>query len=280
MRRQPEAPKPIENKPEEIVHRDEQHFYSMPDTCEMFLAALSAIQDYHMWVTKRGVDPIVTLHCPNKELEFLAPAIEKDRKARLAGVVCDATGLTCGEFDHAVKFDPELAYKISLTTETHVTQVFGIMIGSDPTKVTPDVSLAVGDFKLDCDIMLLPFTGQEVVYDFLCNNRPELNVQQETSKDDLAWQSALRAKLLVGVRSGLTYLAASAGLSVVEIYPTDRHRNWISKWSSGRYQMIYGNPGDIAPDLVYRAIEAMWRQVEQRERAMVMPKKIVQEAAV
>jgi len=210
------------------------------------------------------------------ELDFLIPAIEKDGHARVEKIVYDTSGMTLDGFDQVVKFDPELAYKLSLTTEKHVTQIFGIMVGSDPVKVVPDISSVVGNIKPDCDIMLLPFSGSDRVDEFLCNNRPELNVQIEPSVvwADSSWRVALRGKLLVGVRSGLTYLAAAAGLAVVEIYPTDCHRNWMSKWSSMNYQMIYGNPGDVQPDLVYRAIEAMWKRIEQRERAMAVPMKV------
>ena len=239
----------------------------------MFLAAVCALQDYYLWLDKRGIDPLVTVHCPVESLEFLVPAIEKDGKAHVEKIVHDIAGLTLDGFDQAVKFDPALAYKLSLTTEKHVTQIFGIMVGSDPAKVIPDISNVVGDFRTDCDIMVLPFPGHEKVDEFLCNNHPELNVRVESSEADLDWETALQGKLLVGVRSGLTYLAAAASLAVVEIYPMDCHRNWISKWSSGRYQMIYGNPGDVQPDLVYRAIEAMWKRIEQRERAMVVPAK-------
>src|ERR1035437_190898 len=253
-----------ENKP--IERYTEHHFYWMPDTCEMYLAAVCAIQDYFTWVCKRGVDPHVTVYCPNAELDFLIPTITKDSSAVVESVR-NMTRLTLEGFDQTVKFDPELAYKLSLKTEKHVTQVFGMMIGSDPFKVLPNIDCITEEFHAECDILVLPFVGSEVVLDFLLNNKPELVVKHASS--DLFWQAALRPRLLVGVRSGLTYLAAAAGRAVVEIYPTDCHRNWLSKWGATMYQMIYGNPGEVSPELVYRAVEAMWKKVEQRQRAMV-----------
>lgn len=250
-----------------IVRRPEQHFYWMPESCEMFVAALCAVQDYYKWLDKRGIDPVVTAYCPNPQLQFLLPAFNKDGRV-VVNTVSAIDGLTIEGFDQAVKFDAELAYKLSLGTEKHVTQVFGMMVGSDPVKVVPDLSMIVDQWATTRDIQILPFPGSDKVAEFLLNNRPELDVSE--AKDPENWQVALTGKLCVGVRSGLTYLAAAAGRSVVEIYPTDRHRNWLSKWSAGTYQMIYGNPGDVPPELVYRAIEAMWKKVEQRQRAMGM----------
>src|ERR1017187_6989228 len=226
-----------ESKP--IERYTEHHFYWMPDTCEMYLAAVCAIQDYFTWVCKRGVDPLVTIYCPNAELDFLIPTITKDSSAVVESVR-NMTRLTLEGFDQAVKFDPELAYKLSLKTEKHVTQVFGMMIGSDPFKVLPDVSEVTDKIIPDCDIMVLPFPGSHEVYEFLCNNRPELDTAHSTVGQP---ERGLQGRMLVGVRSGLTYLAAAAGRAVVEIYPTDCHRNWLSKWGATMYQMIYGNPG-------------------------------------
>jgi hypothetical protein len=250
-----------------MVRRTEQHFYWMPETCEMFVAALCAIQDYYTWLDKRGIDPVVTVYCPNPQLQFLLPAFSKDRVV-VVNTVESLDGLTLEGFDQAVKFDAELAYKLSAGTEKHVTQVFGMMVGSDPVKVCPDLSMITDVWATERDVQILPFPGSDKVAEFLLNNRPELDAIEAKNAEN--WQVALKGKLLVGVRSGLTYLAAAAGRSVVEIYPTDRHRNWLSKWSAGTYQMIYGNPGEVSPELVYRAVEAMWKKVEQRHRAMGM----------
>jgi len=241
----------------------------------MFLAAVCALQDYFKWLERRSIDAKLTVHCPNSELEFMVPAIVDGGGAVIENVVHDTSGLTLDGFDQAVKFDPELAYHLSMKTEKHITQVFGMMIGSEPMKPFPNLDCIVQGVVPDCDIIVLPFPGSEVVFDFLCNNRPELDVQITTCTEIEAetdkWQTGLRGRLVVGVKSGLTYLAASAGRAVVEIYPVNLHRNWLSKWGAPMYQMIYGNPEDVRPDLVFRAIEAMWKHVEQRQRALVVP---------
>jgi hypothetical protein len=246
----------------------ERHFYSMPATCEMFLAAVCAIQNYYKWLAKRFIKAEVIVHSPSSELDFLVPTIWLGGDVVVSDVVHDLNGLTLDGFDQTVKFDPDLAYRLSLKTEKHVVQVFGMMVGSDPPKVMPDVSCITDEIEPNCDIMLLPFPGSEQVYEFLVNNRPELNTCTATGDCARPVELGLQGRMLVGVRSGLTYLAAAAGRAVVEIYPTDCHRNWLSKWGAQHYQMIYGNPGDVQPDLVFRAIEAMWKKVEARRRAM------------
>jgi hypothetical protein len=247
-----------------VEWRTEQHFYSMPDTCEMFLAATRAIQDYYMWLAKRHIRAEVTLHSPSESLDFLVPTIWDGLDVIVHDVIRDTSGLTLGEFDQVVKFDPVIAYEQSCVTEKHVVQMFGMMVGSDPVKVLPDVSSVTDKMQFNpTDILLYNFSGSEEVREFLLNNRPDLKITLSLDDEELI---ALQAHLVVGVRSGATYLAASAGRAVIEIYPTDKHRNWLSKWTNPCYQMIYAD--EPPATLVYRAVETIWKRVEQRQRAM------------
>jgi hypothetical protein len=259
-------PKPVQ---QEIVRRTERHFYQMPVTADMFLAALTALQDYHKWVKVRGIDPLITVYCPNPELAFLLPALTAANPNVQIEEICHVTtGQSLERYEQAVNFDPLMAYKIGMIGEKHVTQVFGMMVGSDPMKVLPDISSVVGEIEPQCDIVVFPFPGQEVLFDLLYNNMPELNLQSCTREDADTRFSALRGKLIIAARSGVTYLAASANRAVVEIYPQNQHRNWVSKWANPHYQMIYGNPGDVTPELVFRAVQAVWRRVARIQRAL------------
>ena len=249
--------------------RTEQHFFSMPNTCEMFLAALAAVQDYYKWLSKRKIFSEITLHSPNEKLDFLSPAFERPGEATLKEIRRDTVGLTLDQFDQAVRFDPDLAYRQAVKTEKHVTQIFGMMVGSEPIKAIPDISSITDGITPNRDIVVLPFPGSEQVYEFIVNNKPELDTEC-VSPRDVHYSQAFAGRLVVGVRSGMTYLAASAGRAVVEIYPTDQHRDWISKWSHPLYQMIYGNPGEVRPELVYRACEVMWKKVDMRTRALAV----------
>lgn len=251
---------------EELKPRTEQHFFSMPRDCEGFLAALAAIQDYYRWLAGRKIQGEATVYCPNPELRFLVPAIEKEGQCRIVDLVASKEHLTLDRFDMAVEFNNEAGYRLSEKTEKSMAQVFGMMVGSEPQKATPDISCVVNGMLPKYDIVVFPFSGSLEVAEFLANNKPELVVIELKAGLNLGWEFALAGRLAVGIRSGMTYLAASAGRAVVEIYPTDRHRNWLSKWSNPLYQMIYGDTA--SPELVYRAVEAMWKKVAVRERAL------------
>lgn len=250
--------------------RTERHYYRMPQTCEMFLAALCAIQDYYKWLEKekRAVTVNAVIGCQNPDLHQFVSCLTIGKHTAEIGEPESLEG-----FEQAVDFDPEVAYRLSKVNEKHVSQVFGIMIGSDPPKVLPDLSAMAFPDAVE-DMLVLPFAGSEQVYAFLEVNKPDRVIHRvegvENLNQGISPRNMARYKLVVGVRSGLTYLAAALGRAVVEIYPTDRHRNWLSKWSNPFYQMIYGDPGQVTPELVYRAVEVVWKRVEQRERAMMV----------
>ena len=254
----------------------EKHFYWMPDTLEMFLAAITAIQDFHTWMGKGFAnvnekitlkrEAEVTIHC-KKELEFLLPAIEKEGMSKIVAKVSNPMSLDLRDFDLAVKFDTERAFNLVKTTEKHVTQAFGIMIGSDPQKATADLSNCK-PIAPTLDILVLPFPGQMQLMEFLVNNYPELETDRldsatDSSLDNCAMEMISKYRMVVGIRSGLTYLAASLGKGVVEIYPPDVYRDWLSKWSCPLYQMIYLEPEKASAALVYRAVEATWRRLKR-----------------
>ena len=258
----------------------EKHFYWMPNTLEMFLAALTAVQDFHVWMEKGFANPNekvplrreaeITVYC-HKELSFLLPALEKANISRIVAKVDNPMSLDLRDFDLAVKFDSERAYDLVKVAEKHVTQAFGIIIGSDPLKATPDLSnCKFAEPKYD--ILILPFPDQKQLVDFLVNNHPELEtdyVDSATLEDSAtgAWESIGKYRMVVGVRSGLTYLAASLGKGVVEIYPPDIYRDWLSKWSCALYQMIYLEPEKASASLVYRAVEAVWKRTVSHQAA-------------
>lgn len=250
--------------------RTERHYYRLPQTCEMLLAALCAIQDYYKWLEKekRAVTVNAVIGCQNSDLHQFVACLNSGKHTAEIGAPESLEG-----FEQAVDFDPEVAYKLSAKTGKHVTQVFGMMLGSDPPKVIPDLSAMKFPEAVE-DILVLPFTGSAQVYSFLEVNKPELALYRIDDVEDLSRfvcaNTVAGYKMVIGVRSGLTYLAAALGRAVVEIYPTDRHRNWLSKWSNPFYQMIYGDPGQVMPELVYRAVEVVWKRVEQRERAMMV----------
>ena len=55
----------------------------------------------------------------------------------------------------------------------------------------------------------------------------------------------------------MTYLAASVGRAVVELYPKHYHKEFLSKFSRERYSMIYGQE-NFKKVHVQRAMEMIW----------------------
>src|SRR6267154_2171060 len=223
-------------KPNTLV---EKHFYWMPNTLEMCLATITAIQDFHTWMEKGFANPNekvplrreaeITVYC-EKELSFLLPSLEKAGISRVVAQVDNPMSLDLRDFDLAVKFDSERAYDLVKVAEKHVTQAFGIIIGSDPLKVTPDLSnCKFADPKYD--ILVLPFPDQKQLVEFLTNNHPELETDYLDAVTDKGVETCAmdvvdKYRMVVGIRSGLTYLAASLGRAVVEIYPPNVYRDW------------------------------------------------------
>ena len=240
----------------------EKHLYIMPDDAEAFLAALAALQDYWKWTAKRFTRVDIHIYFKNKLLKFLLPAFSADTVTSVT-VVDD---LFNRDYDHVVEFDGKVAYEMGKVTEKHITQVFGIIVGSEPQKSTPDITACLKSNLTHIDILIFPFPAAKQLFEFLMNNHPELQTTfVGTSTPD--WQDAVGAKLVVGLRSGMTYLAAAAGRGVLEIYPTDVHRNWLSKWSHPLYQMIYANPEQVSATLAYRSVEILWKKVKAFELA-------------
>jgi hypothetical protein len=258
----------------------EKHFFWMPSDCEMYLAALTAMQDYLKWLDKRSIDIEMSLYCTNPLLSFLDAAAQVKGVVSLRHVSNPLIDKTRTDYDQAIQFDPEIAYQMSLNTEKHVTQMFGIALGSEPSEATPILDACIKMIPFPGkDILILPFPGSDQLAEFIFNNHPDWFVTSvsESTSGYPSWmnngQESLDAvcdhQITVGVRSGITYLAASARRGVVEIYPKDRHRNWLSKWSNPFYHMIYGNAGEVHSSLVYRSVETLYKKLQARKAAMV-----------
>jgi hypothetical protein len=265
-----------EEKPKERYV--ERHFFWMPSDCEMHLAALCAIQDYLKWLDKRFIDIEMFVHCANSGLDFLLPAFKVKGVLSIQQVHNPILDRSRKDFDQAYKFDADIAYQGSLNTEKHATQMFGIGLGSEPNDPYPNIDLCVKVLEPITDILLLPFPGSDQLEEFIFNNHPDWTVTSVPEKGPYPdWMhdgpEALAAvcehRAVVGVRSGITYLAASVKRGVLEIYPTDKHRNWLSKWANPFYQMIYADPGAVHPSLVYRSVEQLQKKLQARKAAMI-----------
>jgi hypothetical protein len=240
----------------------EKHLYVLPEDPESCLAAIAAIQGLLGELKKRKGEADVTVVCPNETLIDVAVCI--DEKCDVYRELPEDVKLR--DWDMFFKFDVELAYKMAQPTQKHITQIFGIQIGSDP-KSLPDLAALWPAKAIPAavyDVCLLPFPSRKRVYEYLSNNFPELTIAPQLGYDiTINWQvvQAESAKIVVGVRSFGTYVAASLGRAVIELYPDDRYRQWLSKWNNPRYQMIYGKIENMTPELVFKALEVQCRRI-------------------
>jgi hypothetical protein len=243
-----ERPKPV--NPEKVL-------FVMPTDEELFIAALSVIQNYQAEMRKRELVQIYYINSENIQLNFLLDVIDEHYKVASDELVNHR------RFDLVFKFDAQTAYNVSISTEKHATTSFGIQLGVEPS------SLA--------NLSVLPWP--EVTHDvLLCSNLPEklredireLLMVKVTGTTIMTYDGKMppatrvldcvgRCKVIVGVRSLETYVAACCeNKGVVEIYPKGVHRRWLSKWTCPRYQMIAGTPEAVTAELVFKGLESLW----------------------
>lgn len=226
----------------------------MPETLEAYLAAISAVQalrEEQKILTGKDQKFVV---CSNDKFNYLWPALPTED-------IISSVEPVRGQYELVYSFDEQIAYELSLPTKRHMAEVFGILIGSS-AKTLPDLSKVkipvYEDAVIDIDVLVLPY-----------KDKAECSlIKSLTGKcglpfsvgclglNDKAADWVANAKLVVGPRCGATYLAAALGKIVVEIYPTDRHKGWLSKWSSQKYRMFYEDNPDV--DRVCKVVEEAW----------------------
>lgn len=250
--------------------------FGMPEDPELFLAALAAVQDYGWHLVRqlefkqRDADWVLGIHVPNHQLDFLRPCFPwkgdwfeepdptGDGMKRYTNPV-DTTFVQewtpkRGEWDFVYRFDPEVAYSISETSEIHAATAFGILIGAAPEPEFP--SLDRLHLEALNGIAVLPFDGDQEMADLLEIHYPEFPVV--TGIGDV-FGVPYQYDMVIGPRSSDTYMAASLGKRVVELYPDDRHRGWLAKWGIGtRYMQMYGKEFPVG--MIWRAVEEVIEQ--------------------
>jgi hypothetical protein len=85
---------------------------------------------------------------------------------------------------------------------------------------------------------------------------------------DETWEEMLmeisRASVVVGLRGAATLLAATMGKVVMELTPDVAHRDWVAKWESVKYRMIYGKLEDMP---AYFVLDRLGKQVRDLARS-------------
>ena len=164
-----------------------------------------------------------------------------------------------GEWDLVHRFDPQRAYKIAAVTERHAASAFGLIIGSEASSL-PDLSqlgLENQPAKHTIDVLFAGrWPDRMQVVQFLADTHKGKWFELTDNTGLELLEKVYGADMVVGPRSAATYLAAIYGKRVVELYPDDRHKRWLSKWDSKNYRMVYGSEYPAA--LVWKAMEGLW----------------------
>src|SRR5882724_4617670 len=177
--------------------------FGMPEDPEMFLVALSTVQDYVVQLKKQIADRrktgawFVAVHLA-PQFDFLKGCFPEEV------VFVDEWNPMRGEWDLVYKFDAEVAYRLSLPTEQHATTSFGILVGADPPHL-PNLDWLKHAIGFNDAILLLPFEGQSELEDIVHSHRPEVEVMTREPDDEKdvkeIWKTLMDAQVVVGMRS-------------------------------------------------------------------------------
>lgn len=217
-----------------MKHQVDNVLFLVPHDLEAALAALTTIQDYIAHRVKNEKARWTEL-----ELNVYVKLAESaqdwrflfEQLPRCEVVTVDT--IWRNAYDLVFEFNAQRAYKFSSASQRHMVQAFGLQLGLDP-KILPDLT------GLD----------QKKLHGMLYGLEECVGVY-------------------LGTRSGVTYLACALGLPIVEIYPTDKHRYWLSKWSHPLYTMIYENNPSM--EVIDQAREAMCVRHSQLQQLTNQP---------
>lgn len=242
--------------------------FMLPDSLEMRLAALSAIQDFERCAinnSKMGLGigvPEFSYYCNCTDdsiwldvwMPELVPTFPKGQ-----WLVHHKQLPLRGEYDLVHKFDAEDAYLLGKSTGMHVTQAFSVQIGSlggvfpklSPVQLSNDYVLVIRDNDKDFYSLLRYLPNEEIRSVTVLESKHVMPVHIQ------------QASMVVGMRSGFTYYAAILGKAVYELYPDDRHRNWLSKWKNPLYRMHYGYENcELHNRLMVQRIKQLWESTK------------------
>jgi hypothetical protein len=179
-----------------------------------------------------------------------------------AGLIINVAPSTLPDVDMLVDMSDAKINTFSASGK-HVCQICGMLsgIGCPPlpgiTRYTPrigDFSWATIDpFKLDG---LCTITGEEIV---------DGHIFARTYGTGSSYTG------FIGYASWETYLVASMGLPVIEIFPVGRNRQWLSKWLNGGYRVVDGQ----TPELQMEQIQAAQLSVQDELTKMALKKGLV-----
>ena len=267
----------------------------MPDDDETYIAAMAAVSAYVGKLNTAGIRTEVSLVGPETWLSGLLvpPAFRMFETVDAAG----------SGYDLAVELTQERALQLANAISQSCATGFGYLLGfegvSELVRINglpePQYDIGVVWWGETAEKFVLALSrlaascldGEDLKFKMImptvlkyrsagiatpvCNwSQTELQrTQWEYSLDE-----ALDCRLLVGMRSPLTYLAVCAGRAVIELYPVDEYeKSFFAKWSSNNYwMMLLENRQAIEQNYgtLWRSFERIWGQIGRTRRRRVL----------
>lgn len=276
----------------------EKVIFDMPSDPEMFLAALSAVQAWRLEqdlqvthilaqidkIAAQNEDCFRAKSYPFGKYALICDNIgrhRKDTEARRYDIsihLSDSSfdifrpafgsGITFldeynperDEWDLAFQFTLDRAWAVAASTEKHAAIAMGLLVGAE-AKSLPDLSACV-DYKEEkrIDVVLIPWgdtASYNAIVQYMFNNKPDMNFECQLRGTPSLWR-IIHSDMVVGMRSEHTYIASALGKKVVELYPDDKYKRWLSKWDNPNYSMIYGK--EFPASMIWRSMETLWEK--------------------
>lgn len=253
---------------------------TMPTNTRDFMAAASVTQDYLLQLalgSQKGMRPKnyeVTFRM-DERFKFFEPCLKvvKDNNP-----LFDYTGwdeLRRGDFDCFMEFDVERAWEATKLSAKHITEAFGILIGSSPSSRYPLQSNKLikpveNKVKEPCSVSLLQWTDS--IYEtqkfqkFLADNYPQLNihlVEVESEDPEIVFDYTKNFDVVVGrsTACGTTYAAAALGKALIEIFPNQKEATLYNNFDLEVYQQVIGT--EVSAEVMWTAWESKWPDIER-----------------
>lgn len=257
--------------PEIIEELSERICFSLPQCLPdaEFLAVVSAIKSYISdayikaagWSSMRkGYKRILTLctsvTCPDVWQRSVMTYCLKD-----CTIVPEYHGIHPDTFDMYRHIDLKTIEAFKAMNKFHAAQIYGVILGCQAFSMfdIPESPLE----SEETDILVIREEKDQTLWEFLGRAFPELKVRCLINERIIFSELIAvlqKATLVVGPLCMATYAASCLKKSVVEIYPTNLSRSWLSKWSNQNYKMIVADK--LTADnmaLIARSIDQLWK---------------------
>ena len=239
----------------------------MPEDMELFMAAISLVQDYAMQLVLQ-VKNRVRIAGFDIKVEFaqLDQMFFQSLVPRFMTVISKYTDeLKRADWDYIIDLtDITPALDMARIPEKHITDVWGIMYGCSPKPIGELGGMSMVKNRIKkCDILIdKQAMDAEKLLEYCELNFPEARVklmEVQGMPPGLMVRRLADAQLYIGKRSEASYLAAMLGVGLVEQYGTKYPPYLLHKKGLGKYKLLGG--AECPAALTWLALEELWQTI-------------------